>query len=785
MDITLPLPLAHAFTYRLPPFLDRETLVGHRAVVPFGRQLSVGIITGIASEEPQGGCKEVVWLPDKDPILCPRNLAFLRWMSAYYLSPLGQTLRVALSWLKGCYDVKLSLKRSASALDVPVVLKPLVEALEREGTLGYAQALRYVRHDDLLVSLKKLFVQEGIALCTPHYVEERQVALADRYFAADGEVLADEVSEVMKTPAQRRLREVYGDVVAALGQRWVPVRLLLERGISAQLITRACKAPVWVKRHARFEHIEGAHEVSLPELTASEQKVMSALEGDCWGGKGVASLQVAREEEEIVGRVLALETLRRGETSVWLVPNLASLSFWKERLEHVVGEELVVWSSQQRVEERKRVWHRLQQSSSAFVLATPSILLYPFAKLDRMVVIEEASPDYKQASAPRYHARDAAIVCAQHHDAKVLLMGAMPSLETYHNIEKGKYAALILPSRVRAHPPTPTLKWVTRSRPHPVLTVPVLERLKSAFAKKEQVILLHARRGYTAYTSCKKCGWQASCAVCKRGLTDHQRGSLHCHHCQRTVPLPACCPRCQERQLRYGCVGTQQLEETLLLHCPDVKVARIDRDETPYQKKYEATLRRFREGALDCLIGTQRLLRSLVHLSPDLLVWVDPHGWVGQTDFRASVQQRYLLEELLQHKTASELWVLVPERHREVLRDLQRDQGLLYRDLLASCRAHDYPPYVKFVKVLLRHGNEDKLMQAATALGERLSSKLQLNTLGPLPLLPTSNGEREVALWVKLPHQNVKKELHHQVDGFLKQSRYKQIRAYFDVDPMD
>ena len=785
--VTFPLPLQRAFTYRLPAALAPKNPLGHRVVVPFGRRLAIGIITGIASSAPRSGGKDILFFPDENPLFLPHHLAFLEWMSTYYLCSLGQILRVAMAPIKACYQVRLSLRRSSVLRDNSLVSQSFVQVLEEKGTLTYAQAAAYLPHEELLACIKKLLAQDALSLCGPNYAEEVQISLADRYFSAQGEVLVDDLSQDIKTPAQKRLRDVYGNLMEALKQRWVPSAMLVERGISSQLITRACKTAVWVSGRAPFRYLPYSDDKELlPTLTEVEKKVIEAIRPDRWEGKRVASVQAGDGTYEVLCRALAVETLQREETSVWLVPNLEALAFWQERLASILGERLIVWSSQQTLDERKRVWYRLEQRPSAFILAMPSILVYPFSQLDRIIVTEESSDDYKQVSSPRYHARDVAIMCAQHHRAKVLLTSATPSLETYHNVEKGKYIALTLPSLHRAHPPTPSLHILTRPRHHPVLTTPIVERLQSAFTQKKKVVLLHPRRGYTAYTSCKQCGWQATCSVCTKGLVYHQKsGRLHCHHCQHSSAIPVCCPTCQGSQLQYSRVGTQQVEETLSLHFPRLRVARVDRDEVPYQKKYRETLQAFKRGQLDCLVGTQRLLRAVGHLDPDLLVWIDSHSWTSQTNFRATVRQRYLLEKLLRHRTADELLILLPERHRDIVKHLKQERDFFYRDTLQSCKEHGYPPYVKFVKIIIRHRSAVIVTQAAEALATLLESQLQLTVLGPIPIQFTQKGYVESALWVKLTRQKVKAALYDCVQTFVRQRVYRQVGIYFDVDPID
>ena len=775
--VTLPISLRRTFTYRLPASHNLQQPIGHRVVVPFASKLAIGIITSLPSTPPTTPVKEVLARLDDQPLCSPTHLRFLQWISDYYLCPLGQVLHAAFA-STSVWDIFIEKKTALDPLTPTEATAPFVHALQANQRLTYTQASSLLQGKELVHTLHTLIEQQAIQLTSPLTPQEPYFSLPNEAFDTTGTLLPSYTAQVFTTPAQKRLLQAYRTQVATTKQRWVAQTALLHAGCSLALLTRIKKKGTLLTKHGSLTLPEPIPATPPPAIKATQQLV------DPKASTRVAYLPSNTATHAALSSAIATHVFHKKQRLLCIAPNLETLTSWQQALTPLLGDKLLLWSSLQSTLDKQLTWHTLRQDLPACLLATPPALLLPFPKVDRLIVIDEASPDHKAEAAPRYHARDAAILYAPYHDANVLLTSPTPSLETYHNIAQGKYAQL-----TPAHTPTPiSLKErvaiITRPRIDHILTPPLIDRLTTAFSQQKKVAILHPRRGYAAYTSCKKCHWQAQCPDCHLGLVYHQTTSqLHCHHCRRTFPPFTRCPDCHASALHYARTGTQELIEACALHFPDVRTARIDTDHTPYKKKYTQTLHAFVQRELDCLVGTQRLLRALPSLQPDLIVLVDLPLWSSQGNFRRTEHQHAILHSLLAHTTASFL-LTTTQPHRHKLTHLLDPTAAFYTKELQERHTYHYPPSHKLLTITLRHPDQQVALKAAHTLSSTLTAQQLPSTklLGPLPL-PKQKNDAQVALWLQYTSQAVKPPLLAATHALCTKATYKKVKIAFNVDP--
>lgn len=773
VQVTLLSGIRQPFTYTMPSSMALQCPLGYRVVVPLGQQLAIGIITEVIPPS-KVGVKSILQIPDLHPLCPPTHLNFLSWVSQYYMVPLATLLRRAFSPIKELTQVQLTLHHPPKCLTPPHA-KNLLEVLT-QGPCSYKEATKYLAAKELFPLIQNLLYEESLSLCLPFQPQE--VAWAHASYST-----SPSPTSQPKTPSQKKLFTTYRSLTQKLESKWISQSTLLAHGISSQLIGRIKKNPLWQRKKIPYRLNFPKKVAQLPPLTTAQQTLLKSVNPIRWQGKRVGFLYLKHQEEQrSLYHALALDAIQGGPSTLLMVPNLQALSFWEKNLRTTLGDHLMVWSSQIPYATRQAKWYVFQNKKLTFLIATPSLLLSPLPQIDRIIFDQESSPDYKQRASPHYHARDLAIVYAEHHHATVLLTATSPSLITYHNLQKGKYRKLSLPSlpQLSAHPTS--LQIITRPSSHPLFTPPLLQKLKEAVQKKSKVIFLHPRRGYTAYTTCPKCDWQARCATCQRALVQHHGShSLHCHQCRESYPTPSHCPRCQEGQLQYRRIGTQQITERLTLDFPTWTISRIDQDATPQKKAYQAALEYFKKSESHCLVATQKLLPSLPYLKTDLIIWVDPPSWTDQTSFNALNNPYNLLQELLSHPSATQLTLLIPYYQQSTLQELLCHPQTFYQARLEESKESQYPPYIKLVRLILRHKYSPTILQAAQQLIRMLHS---YSPMGPSPLPTTPKGESRMEIWVRLTQQSQKGALKRVIKSLLADPIYGKLSITFDVDPL-
>ncbi|MEM7362012.1 MAG: hypothetical protein AAF335_03300 [Bacteroidota bacterium] len=776
VEVTPPLAIAHPLCYQLPVEAPADPL-GYRVVVPLGKRVIVGLITAVCQGAPSTSVREIIAIPDEHPLFNKGQLDFLCWLSSYYLCPLGQVIRAAWAPLPMLQAINLQRLSTVDNVVVPTEGASLWEALQK-CDLSMKEAMIYLPKDALANCVQTLAAQKALFCTYPLYEEESIFSFSDRYFDDKKKLLAEVVGHTFKTSAQKRFSQVYAALVDEKKSRWVSEASLLAGGISSRLLSRLVQAgQVVTQRRARTLPSCTTSD-SVASLTVDEQVLMEVLmEAHKLKNGPVAFVPVANlSTEKCLYSAFAKHTIHRQVTRLLMVPNLESLQHWKAYLSPCLGDHLFVWSSEERASERQALVHRLHQGVPTFVLGMPSALLLPFKKIDDLMVTLSYSPDYKRPSAPSYHARDAAIMLAHYHKCDLFLTGYIPSLESYHNITKGKYYAL--PRLQKGSFLPPAVRVIPRKRRHPILTATAVTPLKEVFRQKKKVVFLHPWRGYTAGITCKKCPWEARCPTCPRTLVLHQgKEQLQCHSCQASSLLPEHCPACQSHQLHYRRTGSQHLAEELQLHFPNRLFARIDSDSTPSQGTYHRTLHAFRQGTYDGIIATQRLLRALPYLDTAVIAVVDPHSWTIASDYQGPIHQRYMFEDLFHHATAEEVILLSPHSQVATLAALRQNLPNYYDDYLQTCQTHGYPPYVRLLKICVRHPSPTIALEATQAIDKTLTSTHQLTTLGPVPNPPS-----HATLWVRTPSQKAKEKVTYTLKKITSQPKYKKVNVTFEVD---
>ena len=732
VEVALPLPIYRTFTYRIDAV--SVPLPGTRVLVPFRRDERIGWVVGPGSSAEIKGIRAVLSVLDESPSVPAELLDLCRWMADYYVAPLGIALRAALP------AVLADVSRDYVTLltDGPADLRPrerrVVDALSSgTGPLRVRTLRRQLGMGSIWPEIRSLGARgvvghETVPPSEPRVKTRRIVRLVDRM----GTLAAREES----FGRAGRQREAY-ELLEASGGAAELAHLTGEEGFSRGVIKGLeSKGLVGVFDEEEFRDPFSAMPVATPPRlvpTADQRTAIDALisaldeevpapfllHGITGSGKTLVYIELLRA------------ALARGRSAIVLVPEISLTPQTVSRFRAHFGDEVAVLHSGLSDGERYDAWRRLGSGERRIAVGARSALFAPLSDLGVIVVDEEHDGSYKQSEAPRYLARDLAVVRARANRAVCVLGSATPALESWHNARAGKFRRLELPRRVGGAT-LPEVRVVDlrvgrgggngsmkQARGGGVLSEALVAAVDARLERTEQVILLLNRRGYSSFIQCRECGEVEQCRNCSISLTYHRvTQRLVCHHCRYDEPAATRCPRCGSADLSYRGLGTEQVERVTIETFPTARVARMDVDTTSGKWAHQRILDRVERGDVDILLGTQMIAKGLDFPRVTLVGVVNADVGIHLPDFRASERTFQLLSQVAGRAGRSELGgdVLIqtslPE-HYAIRAAVQHDfEAFAERELTERERPR-YPPHVRLVNVVL--SSPDQTLAASTA----------------------------------------------------------------------
>ena len=766
VDVILPLPLDGVFTYSVPSELERQVAVGHRVLVPFGRNKTyVGIVAKVlftvdglqftgdysaAEERPARkssvNYKDVLQVLDASPILLDSQLNLWRWISDYYLSPIGEVYKAALP----------------AGLKAEDGYRPKTET--------------YIR-------------------LTPKFRSERALHIAlDMLQRAPSQQKAfiDFLDLAMFTETEDYLSGITRDELLNEGHTLATISALVKRGL-----IETYEQEVGRLNHGGEPHPEQVKPLSLPQQEAFNQTQFSFLQKSVTLLHGVTS----SGKTEIYIHLIQ-QALDKKQQVLYLLPEIALTVQMMDRLQRVFGNRLGIYHSKYADAERVEIWQKqLSKNPYDVILGARSAVFLPFQRLGLVIIDEEHETSYKQQDPmPRYHARSAAIVLAQSLGAKVLLGTATPCAETWHNAQTGKYGLVTLTERYKGIE-LPEIQVIDikdlqhRKMMNGPFSPTLLLKVREALERGEQAILFQNRRGYAPMIECKRCGWVPHCQHCDVSLTFHRNlNQLTCHYCGYTYQVPAECPACGSRELQTRGYGTEKIEDEVRAIFPEARIARMDLDTTRTRQAYERIINDFSAGRTSILIGTQMISKGLDFDRVSVVGILNADTMLNYPDFRAYEHAFMMMSQvsgragrrgrrglvILQTKSPD-----IPVIHQVV----DNDYAAFFRSLLAERREYRYPPFTRLVYVYLKHRSDSLVDTASHEMGSRLRQWFGTRVLGPdRPAVAKvkSLAIRKLLLKIEpgLDLPTVRKYLALAQQQMLQDKRYASLQIYFDVDPL-
>jgi primosomal protein N' (replication factor Y) (superfamily II helicase) len=741
-DVALAVPLDMVFSYRVP---DGATpIVGGRVLVPFRQQRMTGIVVELHDRKPSVQTKSVLSVLDTTPVLDEQLLRLGRWIADYYLAPLGEVFRTML-------PLSAEFKRSVGYR----ITEAGEMALHTAGVSGSSARSRRAPEEqaaefrvlDYLAGREPLagdaaLVREG-SLRSATRISKAVLAgmVRKKWVVREDVSSARDASRTIKVAtlksAEGKLNDNQRKLVESLASfgGTVPVETLqaleVPRSTLSTLVRRGLveiteePATFAVSRSkARPSRLEF-------ELTPAQASALARLRESVAARKfcGMLLHGVTGSGKTAVYLAGMRSVLDAGRSAILLVPEIGLTPAVAADLHQVFGDEVAILHSALSDAERAEQWHRIKRGEARMVVGTRSAVFAPVADLALIIVDEEQDSSYKQEETPRYHARDIAVVRASMANAVVMLGSATPSLESYFNAKKNKYALIELPDRVEQRP-LPEVEIIDMRQEfqetgqEQVISRKLASEIKDRLERKEQVMVLLNRRGYSPVVLCRTCGKKLECKNCAISLTHHKRDrKMVCHYCGYTAPVPKTCVHCGSEYVYFLGTGSEKLEELLHGMFPQARIARLDRDTVRGHEDFERTLNALSEGELDLLVGTQMIAKGHDIHGVTLVGVVGADAALGLPDFRAAERTFQLLTQVAGragrgNSPGKVVLQTYFQDHYAVQYAAQHDFTGFYEKELRFRSWMHYPPYSALANVLIRSDKLDDALQWSGLLGK-------------------------------------------------------------------
>lgn len=766
VDVLLPLPVDQTYTYWVPESLRTEAQIGCRVLVPFGNRRLTGVIVdeGPPLQSLDFEVKDIQDVLDDVPACTEELLDLTRWIADYYVCGWGEALKAALP-----AGTTVKTQRHVTRTDTDPddwsdhdVGRRLLDDLEYhpETTLS---AVRKRIGPDVPLSLVRRMARDDVIELETRLRDEQVRTKRETHlrfapaFQHDG--AAADLKEQLRGEKQQAIIEALAglraegtpeprqaDVVRRADAPYSSVRSLVEKGMIERVDKEVLRSPL---TELPDPEPPPDHEL-LPAQEHALDRITDAVEAGRYGTFLLHGITGSGKTEVYIRALSAVRDKDR--SGIILVPEIALTPQTVQRFRSHFGDEIAVLHSQMSMGERYDAWRQLRTGAASIAIGPRSAVLAPLENLGLIVVDEEHEQSYKQFDpAPRYHARDLAVMRAHMNDAVCLLGSATPSLESTMNARWDKYERLTLPERVpdsTGQPPSlpnvRVLDLTLQRKKHQLegaLADPLRAAIRERVERDEQTILLHNRRGYAPVLECEDCGWAPSCRDCSVSLTlhrDHGRRQLRCHYCGRTDDLPNHCPECGGTDLSQVGVGTQRVEAELKEVVPDADILRMDRDTTKQKHGHHDILRQFRQAG-DVLLGTQMIAKGLDFSRVTLVGVVDADVGLLFPDFRAEEKTFQLLTQVAGRAGRADLQgeVIFQTRnpdHPAIQYAKTHDYEGFAAEELTERRQFGYPPFGHVATVEFRGPDEARVERLARSWTDQLRRQAgSVEILGPEP----------------------------------------------------
>tara|TARA_B110000858_G_scaffold114061_1_gene130347 strand:- start:6056 stop:8503 length:2448 start_codon:yes stop_codon:yes gene_type:complete len=809
IDVIVPLPLDNIFTYKVNLKEFEFIKIGFRVIVPFGKSKFItALVANKHNKNPEFYIpKEIEFIIDEEPSMNKNQLIFFKWISKYYMCPLGQVLKVGLP--------KLLLLKSESEI---VLIDENIENLK------LTQSADFV-FKNLLLN-KKITYREIISILNKKNISKTINELSDYGLIK----LKEEIYDYFKPKSIVRIlfNEYPNDSLKKLkllksleGKKsqqkvvkslfffsktnYPSIKELIKKtGVSRGTINSLIESNILAKKVELVSRVQFdfSEKDKIKELSEDQNRAFKEIVSS-FNIKNVTLLHgVTSSGKTEIYVKLIYDFLKQNKQILYLVPEIALTTQLISRLKKYFGDSLAVYHSKYSQEQRTEVWKKVIKNNkkARVVIGARSSIFLPFNNLGLIIVDEEHENAYKQFNpSPRYHARDSAIYLASVHNAKILLGSATPSLESYFNAITKKYSLVKLEKRY-GNVSLPKIiindlkESIVKKSINGNFSFELLNNIKNSFENNEQVILFQNRRGHSPYLECNSCGFVYQCINCDVSLTYHQTtNKLKCHHCGFSEENDTKCKKCFKSTILKRGLGTQQVEEEVKNIFPEIIVKRMDHDSTRKKNSFQEIISGFENNDFELLVGTQMLTKGLDFKNVALVGVLNADSLIYFPDFRSQEKCFQLLQQVAGRagrvkKQGKVVIQTYNPKHDLMNKIVKNDYVGMFNEQLNQRFTFEYPPYSRLIKIILKNKDLNKLIKASDWLSQALRNEFKKELLGPeSPLIARINNKHIKNILIKIPVNKSliksKDFINKIINSFRSISFFKSVDIIIDVDP--
>lgn len=755
IDVILPIPLEKLFTYSITKAEADFLKVGMRVSIPFGKsKIYTGLVGAIHTQAPLTyEAKAIHQILDESPIVTKKQLELWQWIAKYYMCSVGEIMRAALPNAFILESETLISKNSLKEINDEELKDDeflVYEALHFQSALKIQEISNILDKKNVLPVIKRLIEKEAITLqeeiyekYKPKYV--RYVKLNANYTSEESlQQLLDDLSRAAKQ------RQVIMTLFSISAKTKKPIKvsdLVAESKTSSAIIKALIDKDILEEYHIQTDRVQysGEDNENSKALNEYQTEALQQIQ-ETFTTQNVTLLHGVTSSGKTEVYVKLIEAiLEKGEQVLYLLPEIALTTQLVNRLQNYFGEQVAVFHSKYSVHERVEVWNNVLNNSAKakIILGARSSIFLPFHKLGLVIVDEEHEQSFKQFDpAPRYHARDTAIVLAHLHGAKTLLGSATPSLESYYNAKENKYGLVEITRRYN-NVQLPDIELVDIKDKHKRKLMKghfsdrMLEEIAETLEEGHQVILFQNRRGYSPIVECNTCGHSPQCPNCDVSLTYHQyRNQLRCHYCGHTNAMLQKCMACGTANLDTKGFGTEQIEAEVKQLFPKHNVGRMDLDTTRGKYGYEKIITALEQQEIDILVGTQMLTKGLDFRNVKLVGIMNADNMLNFPDFRAHERSFQLMLQVSGRagRTDKRGKVLIQtyNPYHKILQQVSTNNYKeMFSEQLQERYNFKYPPFYRLIKITIKHKDYDRVNMASEWFAKSLRQVFKANILGP------------------------------------------------------
>jgi len=810
IEVVLPLAVSKTFTYQVSEAEFNYIQLGMRVAVPFGKtKIYTALVVDKNNIPPQlYQAKEIHQILDEQPVVNLFQIAHWKWIASYYMCSLGEVYRSALPSgyiLESETIISAKENHEVASEDLKDDEYLILEALKTQSSITIQEVIKILGKKTVFPIINQLLAKGALVL--QEEISEQYKPKLVRYVKLHEEFLQQDklmalLDVLSKAKKQRELVLHYFQLQAQDKNPISVKKLLATSGSSTSVIKSLIDKAIFVEYHIAqdrvvFDKKEGASF----ELSEAQQKAFLSIQEnlelfDVTLLQGVTASGKTEIYIKLLEKYMQLE-----KQVVLLLPEIALTTQLVQRLTAYFGNEVAVFHSKYSNNERIEVWNQVLENSpkAKVIIGVRSALFLPFSNLGCIIVDEEHEQTYKQNDpAPRYHARDAAIVLAKQHNAKVLLGSATPSLETYYNVQSKKYGLTELKVRY-GNVVLPEILLIDikdkyfRKKMTGHFSDELVETISATISNGEQVILFQNRRGFSPYVECLTCGHVPHCPSCDVSLTYYKfKNQLRCHYCGYSMANPTHCHSCQSVDLTTKGFGTEQIEMELKTLFPEKNIGRMDQDTTREKFGFEKIIDAFKNREIDILVGTQMLAKGLDFDNVTLVGILNADNLLNQPNFRAFERAFQMMTQVSGRAGRSEkkgkvLIQTYNPYHNTIQQVLGNDYAAMYKEQIYERQNFKYPPFYRLIKLTLKHRDFDKLKEGSLWFYNVLVQSLPIPVLGPEePAINRIRNEYIRTIVIKIPVNsnlgNTKSIINKMRNSFEAIAQYRSIKITINVD---